>query len=288
MSEPDDENEERQLGRVAGKVAFITGAARGMGRAHAVRLAEEGADIIAVDLCGKVDGVGYSSSTSDELDETARQVKDLGRKVFTAEADVRNQADIDSALEAGVQALGGPDIVVANAGIMAFGAAHDISEEAWQRTVDINLGGSWRTAKAAVPYMVSGGRGGSITFINSVAGLRGGPWLGHYASAKHGLIGLMQSMAGELGPHYIRVNCVHPTQVDTPMIQYQGLYKLFSPESEEPSREEFAAASETMHLIPVPWVDPRDVANAVAFLCSDEARYITGASLPVDAGAAIK
>jgi (+)-trans-carveol dehydrogenase len=275
-------------GRVGGKVAFITGAARGQGRSHAVRLAQEGADIIAVDHCADIETVGYPMATAEDLAETVRQVEALDRRIVARQADVRDTESLRAAVDAGVAELGRLDIVCANAGILSNGPSHELSEDTWGQMIDINLSGVWRTCKAAIPHLIAGGNGGSIVLTSSVAGLRSYSGVSHYVSAKHGVVGLMKTLAQELAPHRIRVNTVNPTQVDTLMIMNEPMYRLFCPDVDEPTREDFAPASQAMHLLPIPWVDPRDVSNAVLFLASDEARYITGTALPVDAGVLIK
>jgi (+)-trans-carveol dehydrogenase len=275
-------------GRVAGKVAFITGAARGQGRSHAVRLAEEGADIIAVDALADIETVPYPMASEADMKETVRLVEALGRRIVALTADVRDYDSIRTALDRGVAELGHVDIVLANAGILSFGAAHELSEQTWAEMIDINLTGVWRTAKAAIPYLVEQGTGGSIILTSSVAGLRSYTGVGHYVSAKHGVVGLMKTLAQELAEHHIRVNTVNPTQVDTPMVQNQDMYDLFSPDIENPTKEDFAQASGETILYPIPWVESIDVSNAVLFLASDEARYITGVALPVDGGVLVK
>jgi (+)-trans-carveol dehydrogenase len=274
-------------GRLAGKVAFITGAARGQGRSHALRLAREGADIIAIDLCGPLPTVGYPLSTPDDLAKTVGLVEELDRRIVAAQADVRDLASLERAVADGVAELGRLDIVCANAGILSSGSLADLSEEAWREMIDINLSGVWRTCRAAIPHLIAGGRGGSIVLTSSVAGLKSYPNIAHYVSAKHGVTGLMRTLAVELAPHRIRVNSVHPTQVDTDMIQNDVMYRLFCPDSENPTREEFAAASRATGLLPVDWVEAIDVSNAVLFLASEDARYITGTALAIDAGALI-
>jgi (+)-trans-carveol dehydrogenase len=271
-------------GRVEGKVAFITGAARGQGRSHAIRLAQEGADIIAVDLCGQVDSVPYAMATPADMAETVQQVEALDRRIVAAQADVRDFGALQAALDAGVAQLGRLDIVSANAGIASTGRVDELTEQSWQDMIDINLSGVWRTAKAVIPHLIAGGRGGSIILTSSVAGLTGAQNIGHYVSAKHGLVGLMRTLALELAPHSIRVNSLHPTMVDTDMIQNQAFYRLFRPDLDSPTAEDARAAFATVNVLPVPWVEPVDGSNALLFLASDEARYITGVSLPVDAG----
>jgi SDR family mycofactocin-dependent oxidoreductase len=277
------------MGRVEGKVAFITGAARGQGRSHAVRLAEEGADIIAVDLCAQVDTVPYPMATPEDLAQTVKAVEALDRRIIATQADVRDFAALKAAVDAGVAELGRLDIVSANAGIASVDASTtDITEQSWADMLDINLTGVWHTAKAAVPHMIAAGNGGAIILTSSAAGLMAYPGIGHYVSAKHGVVGLMRTLALELAPHMIRVNSLHPTQVDTAMIQNETIYRLFSPDDPNPSRDAFIPVSQAMNALPIPWVEPRDISNALLFLASDEARYITGVPLPVDAGAVIK
>ncbi|MFJ9173977.1 mycofactocin-coupled SDR family oxidoreductase [Streptomyces sp. NPDC102360] len=276
-------------GRVEGKVAFITGAARGQGRSHAVRLAEEGADIIAVDICKPLDGVSFAMSTPEDLQETVSQVEKLGRRIVAAEADVRDHDALKGAVDDGVRQLGRLDIVCANAGIGSTGGRmHEMDEKTWRDTIDINLTGVWQTAKVSIPHLIAGGRGGSIILTSSVGGLRGHANIGHYIAAKHGVVGLMRTLAWELGEHNIRVNSLHPSQVNTPMVMHEGTYKMFRPDLENPTVDDFAEASQVMHLLPVPWVEARDVSNAVLYLASDEGRYVTGSTQTIDAGAMLK
>ena len=276
-------------GRVAGKVAFITGAARGQGRSHAIRLAQEGADIIAVDICEDVPGIPYPGATEADLAETVKQVEALDRRIVAAKADVRDYAGLKAALDDGVAQLGRLDIVSANAGIgTAPVAAWEMDESVWQTMIDINLTGVWHTTKAAIPHLIEGGHGGSIILTSSAAGLQAYENIAHYVSAKHGVVGLMRTLALELAPHFIRVNSIHPTQVDTPMIQNEPTWRLFRPDLEHPTEADFAPASQAMNALPIPWVDPVDISNAVLYLASDESRYVTGVTLPVDAGAVIK
>jgi SDR family mycofactocin-dependent oxidoreductase len=277
------------VGRVEGKVAFITGAARGQGRSHAIRLAQEGADIIAVDLCDSVAGITYEAATEEDLAETVKQIEALDRRIVATKADVRDYQALKAAVDDGIAQLGRLDIVSANAGIGSSPyASHELPEPVWQDMIDINLTGVWHTTKAAIPHLIEGGRGGSIVLTSSAAGLKAYQNIAHYVSAKHGVVGLMRTLANELAPHFVRVNSVHPTQVDTPMIMNDDCYRLFRPDLENPTREDFEPASQAMNALPVPWVDPVDISNAVLFLASDEARYITGVTLPVDAGCLIK
>jgi (+)-trans-carveol dehydrogenase len=277
-------------GRVEGKVAFITGAARGQGRAHAVRLAQEGADIIAVDICKKIDTVDViAASTPEDLAETADLVKGHNRRIVTAEVDVRDYDALKAAVDSGVEQLGRLDIIVANAGIGNGGQTLDKTSEAdWTAMIDINLGGVWKTVKAGVPHILNGGRGGSIILTSSVGGLKAYPHTGHYVAAKHGVVGLMRTFAVELGAQNIRVNSVHPTNVNTPLFMNDGTMKLFRPDLENPGPDDMKVVGQLMHTLPIGWVEPEDIANAVLFLASDEARYITGVTLPVDGGSCLK
>ena len=276
-------------GRVEGKVAFITGAARGQGRSHAVRLAQEGADIIAIDICKQIDSVRIPLSTPEDLAETADLVKGHNRRVYTAEVDVRDYDALKAAVDAGVEQLGRLDIIVANAGIGNGGATLDkTGERDWTDMIDVNLGGVWKTVKAGVPHILAGGRGGSIILTSSVGGLKAYPHTGHYVAAKHGVVGLMRTFAVELGQHNIRVNSLHPTNVNTPLFMNEGTMKLFRPDLENPGPDDMAVVAQMMHVLPTGWVEPEDVSNAVLFLAGDEARYITGVTLPIDAGSCLK
>lgn len=274
------------MGKLEGKVAFITGAAKGQGRSHALRLAEEGADIIRVDISEQVATCPYPTASAEDLAETARLVEGLGRRMVTAEADVRDLAALGAAVDKGVAEFGRLDIVCANAGIASFAPGADMAEEMWDEMIAINLSGIWRTCKATIPHLINSG-GGSIVFTSSLAGLKGLAGIAHYASAKHGMLGLMKVLAVEYGAQGIRVNTVHPTNVNTDMIMNDATMGQFGAGGGD-AMAGFATAATQMHLLPIPWVESIDISNAVAFLVSDEARYITGVSLPVDAGASIK
>jgi SDR family mycofactocin-dependent oxidoreductase len=273
------------MGTLDGKVAFITGAARGQGRSHAVRLAREGADVIAVDVCRQLDTVAYPMATPEDLAATVAEVEALDRRIVAVQADVRDAAALASAVAEGVAQLGSVDIVLANAGIAGL-ADPDADEAAvFRETVEVNLTGVYNTVKAAAPTMIEQGRGGSIVLTSSTQGLTGrggdgGAALSAYCAAKHGVVGLMRSFATWLAPHHIRVNTVHPTGVNTPMIV------------NEPFAEFFAANPDTgsifANLLPVDMVEPVDISNAIAWLVSDAARYVTGVMLPVDAGFAVR
>ena len=271
-------------GRLAGKVALITGAARGIGRAQSVRFAEEGADVIALDVCAAIETVVVPAATTDDLAETARLVEAAGGRIVTEVVDVRDADGMRAAADSGASRLGGLDIVCATAGITSRGMATELDERTWQTMLDVNLSGVWRTCKVAVPHLVARGSG-AVVLVSSIAGLRGLVGVAHYTAAKHGVVGLMRSLAQELAPQHIRVNSVHPTNVDTPMIQNAAVSSAFRPDLDRvPTRAEFAEAARSMNMLDVPWIDPVDVANASLFLASDEARYITAVALPVDAG----
>jgi (+)-trans-carveol dehydrogenase len=278
------------MGRVEGKVAFITGAARGQGRSHAIRLAQEGADIIAVDLVAQVDSVPYAMSTPGDLAETVKEIEALDRRVVATEADVRDYSALKKALDDGVAELGRLDIVCGNAGIWSWGMLDQMPEQTWQDMIDIDLTGVWHAAKAAIPHLRAGGRGGSIILTSSVAGLKALVNVGSYVVAKHGVVGLMRTLALELAPDMIRVNSVNPTSVNTDMIQNAPAYAMFAPDLDEKDRtkERLAEHFLAYNALPVPWVEPLDISNAVLWLASDESRYVTGVALPIDAGALTK
>jgi SDR family mycofactocin-dependent oxidoreductase len=277
--------------RVAGKVALVTGAARGMGRSHAVRLAEEGADIIAVDLCGPVASVSpeyYTAATEEDLAETVRLVEKLDSRIVARKADVRDADSLVAAVNEGVAELGRLDAVIANAGVVTFtDDTPGLDEQSWQDLIDVNLTGVWHTIKAATPHLLNTGKGGSITIISSLAGLKGVSNLGAYSASKHGLAGLAKVLASELGPKGIRVNTVHPNCIDTDMLRGEKIFKLFRPDLDEPTFEDLAPTLSTLNAYGMGAIDPVQVSHAVLFLTSDEAACISGAQLPVDAGASV-
>jgi SDR family mycofactocin-dependent oxidoreductase len=272
------------VGKLDGKVAFITGAARGQGRSHALRLASEGADVIAVDICRNLDTVLYPMATRADLDQTVSEVEALDRRIVAVQADVRDGKALRAAVEEGVAQLGSVDIVLANAGVAALGNTESDPEEIFRETIDINLTGVWNTVQAAVPNMIEQGRGGAIVLTSSTQGLTGrggdGVIMTSYAAAKHGVVGLMRSFATWLAPHNIRVNTVHPTGVDTPAINNDVSRAYFEAKPE--------LASVFQNLMDVDVVQPLDISNAIAWLVSDEARYVTGVTLPVDAGFTVR
>ena len=271
------------MGKLDGKVAFITGAARGQGRSHAVRLAEEGADVIAVDLCAQIDTVPYPMATPEDLEETTRQVEQLDRRIVARQADVRDGAALQAALDQGVAELGGVDVVLANAGIAPVSGESDPAR-AFRDVIDVNLVGVWNTVQAAVPTMIEQGRGGAIVLTSSTAGLKGigGDNAGGqgYTASKHAVVGLMRTYANTLAPHRIRVNTVHPTGVNTPMVVNEFMQRWLA---EDPS-----IAGAMANLLPVEMVEPVDISNAILWLVSDDARYVTGVTLPVDAGFTVR
>ncbi|MGN6445870.1 mycofactocin-coupled SDR family oxidoreductase [Amnibacterium sp.] len=278
-------------GRVEGKVAFITGAARGQGRSHAIRLAQEGADIIAVDAAEPIEGMDrfYPGASQADLDETVRQVEALDRRIVARKADVRDYAALKSALDDGVAELGHVDVVSANAGIFQFGdKTEEVADDDWDTVNDINAKGVWHTAKAAIPHLKAQGTGGSIVLTSSTAGLMGTPNVAAYTASKHAVVGIMRTLALELAPFSIRVNTVHPTGVNTQMIRNEATYRLFLPDTPHPTDEQAEEVFRTTNALPVPWVEPVDISNAVLFLASDESRYITGLELKVDAGYTLK
>ncbi len=280
------------MGRVQGKVAFITGAARGQGRSHAVRLAEEGADIIAVDLCRDIDTIGYSLSTPDDLKETARLVEAQDRRVVAVQADVRERAQLQAALERGIAELGKVDVVVAQAAIA--GMKGDPPLQTWVDVVDTNLIGVLNTVHVALPHLQAGASiiatGSTAAYMQTVpyqtvGGDSGGI---SYMTAKRILSQYMHDLARELAPRQIRANVVHPTNVNTDMLQSEPMYRSFRPDLEHPTREDATPAFYVQQAMPIPWIEPMDVSNAVLYLASDEARYVTGMQMRVDAGGYLK
>ncbi|MDQ2706265.1 MAG: mycofactocin-coupled SDR family oxidoreductase [Actinomycetota bacterium] len=268
------------MSRLEGKVALITGAARGQGRSHAVRLARDGADVIALDICAPIDSVAYPLATRDDLARTVAEVEELDRRIVAAEVDVRDADALAAAVADGVARLGGLDIVLANAGIGM--TRPDVADAtAFRDLLEVNLVGVWNTVHAALPTMIEGGRGGSIVLTSSVMGLSGRAGGGNggaegYTAAKHALVGLARGWARWLAPHNIRVNTVHPAGVRTPMIVNEAMEAMFPTPPEH--------GSDIGNLLDVLMLEPEDISNAIAWLVSDEARYVTGVALPVDAG----
>lgn len=280
------------MGLMSGKVVVITGAARGQGRAHAIRFAEEGADIIAMDICRDVETVPYPGARPEELEETVAAVERLDRRIIATQADVRDHDAVREVVDSGVAELGRLDAVVANAGITSYVRAEEMDVDSWSTMIANNLTGVWNVSRAALPHLIANG-GGSMVLISSSAAHIGLPNLSHYSAAKGGVVGLMQSLAVELGPHMIRVNTIHPTTVRTPMALNQATYDLFLPgaglSADSPDDEEkVAEAFKGLNSMPIPWIEPEDIANAAIFLSSEMGRYISGTQLRVDAGSAVK
>jgi SDR family mycofactocin-dependent oxidoreductase len=271
-------------GKLEGKVAFITGAARGQGRSHAVRLAQEGADIIAAGICRQTGTVRYPMAAPQDLDQTVKQVEALDRRIVATQAGVRDYDAVKAGLDEGVAQPGRLDIVCANAGIGSRGRLEETDEQTWQDMIDVNLTGYWHAAKAAIPHLRAGGRGGSIILTSSVAGLKALQNMGHYVPAKHGVVGLMRTLALELAPDMIRVNSVNPASVNTDMIQNAAEYALFAPDLPAGARtgEAVIPRFQQLNALPIPWAEPVDISNAVLWLASDESRYVTGITLPVE------
>jgi SDR family mycofactocin-dependent oxidoreductase len=280
------------MGRVQGKVAFITGAARGQGRSHAVRLAEEGADIIAVDVCHDIDTIGYPLSTPDDLKETARLVEAQDRRIVAVQADVRERAQLQAALERGIAELGKVDIVVAQAGIAGMKGQPPL--QAWTDVLDTNLIGVINAVHAALPHLGEGASiiatGSTAAYLQALPIQKAGTDSGgiSYMVAKRMLSSYMHDLARELAPRQIRANVVHPTNVNTDMLQSEPMYRSFRPDLEHPTREDATPAFHVQQAMPIPWIEPADISNAVLFLASDEARYVTGMQLRVDAGGYLK
>ena len=267
-------------GRVAGRVALVTGAARGQGRSHAVRLAEEGADVIAMDVCADLDTPAYEMGTEDELAETARLVEQHDRRVVTAVADVRDATRLREAVADGVTELGRLDTVCANAGMCTLQPWDEVTPEIWQETLDTNVVGVWNTLTAATPHLIAAG-GGSMIATSSTGGIKGLPFLGPYTASKHAVVGIAKSLANELAKHRIRVNTVHPTGVATRMLEGMGGLDALLGQDE-------SLAPLFQNTFPVETVEPVDISNAIVYLASDDGRYVTGLELTVDAGLVIR
>ncbi len=271
------------MGNLEGKVAFITGAARGQGRAHAVRLASDGADIIALDICADIESMDYPNATPADLEETVKLVEKEGRRIIARQADVRDADEVERLVRDGVAEFGRLDIVIANAGIIRLGGAGD-ARQVFRDIIDVNLIGVWNTVQAAIPSLINGGRGGSIVLTSSSAGLKGtgtdraGGQA--YTAAKRGLVGLMQVWANELAQYSIRVNTIHPTGVATGMVMNEAMAALVAAED--------VAVTAMQNALPIPVLMPEDIAGAVAWLVSDEAKFITGTAWPLDAGFAVR
>ncbi|MER5263857.1 mycofactocin-coupled SDR family oxidoreductase [Actinosynnema sp. NPDC002837] len=279
------------MGRVEDKVVLITGAARGQGRSHAVRLAEEGADIIALDLCEDLPGIDYPMASEEDLEETARLIEKAGRRAFTAKVDVRDRAALQQAIDAGVAELGKLDVVIPNAGIAQLGPGRPLTT--FTQIVDINLTGVLNTVHSSLSYLQPGS---SVIIVGSAVGLMPGhgdpgpmgPGGAAYSVAKQTLVLYTNILATQLAPMSIRINAVHPSNVNTAMMHNPSMYKIFRPDLEEPTPEEGVQGFFAFHAMPIPFVEPEDVSHAVLYLASDESRYTTGTHLKIDAGALVK
>jgi SDR family mycofactocin-dependent oxidoreductase len=272
-----------------GKVAFITGIGKGQGRSHAVRLAREGAHIIGIDALKTYPWMNYRLADQSDVEETIRLVEAEGRRVFFQQADVTDLPSLEASLEAGVAQFGRLDVVVANAGAFPKGdLTWEADASAWRECVEVNLFGVFHTVHAAVPHMVKAGNGGSIIITSSGAAIVSGSYLSDYSAAKAALLSLTRTLAVELAPHWIRANAICPGAVNTDMIANEAIYRMFRPDLDAPTREDTIDVWKSKHLLPVPWLEPSDISNAVAWLASDEARLVTGVTLPVDAGNTIK
>ena len=280
------------MGRLSGKVALVTGAARGQGRSHALRLAREGADVILMDACVRFASVDYDGSTPEDLAETGKLVEAEGRRAFVRQVDARDLPAVASLVDDAIHELGRLDVVVINHGICGYGYSWEITEEEWDEHLAVNLTGVWKMLKVVIPHLIEQGEGGSIIITSSVAGLRGLPLLGHYVASKHGVTGLAKTVANELGQHNIRVNTVHPAGVRTVMggVAFGDERGVEVPFNGELRKPEVATTLGPifMNTLPQTHIDPEDVSHAVAYLASDEARYITGAQIPVDLGTLIR
>ncbi len=274
--------------RFEDKVVFISGAARGQGREHAVRFASEGARIIGVDVCDDVPSVPYPLATEEDLAETVRRVESAGGAMHAERADVRDLDALRSAVRGGMDRFGRLDIIVANAGTYSPGPVQWLTSEAWDETIGINLTGVFNTVRAGVNRILEQGEGGAIVITSSTAGLRGFYGSPAYNAAKHGVVGLMRSLALELAPNNVRVNTVHPTSTNTPMIVNDVFPKLVRMDLDDPTTDDAADFLRPQQALVTPWVEAGDISDAVLWLCSEEARYVTGVTLPVDAGALLK
>lgn len=275
-------------GTLEGRVAFVTGAARGQGRAHAVRLANEGADVIAIDVCGPVsDTITYPAATAEDLAETVRQVEATGRKVLAREVDIRDLAAQQRVVADAIEQFGRLDVVVANAGVLSWGRMFEMSEEQWDSVIDVNLNGTWRTIRAAVPAMIEAGNGGSIIVVSSSAGLKATPGNSHYAASKHGLVAITNSLALEVGEFGIRVNSIHPYSIGTPMVEPEAMMEIFgkyptyihsfSPMPYHPVDHEGKKGLQEFMTV-------EEVSDVVAWLAGDGSRTISGSQIAVDRG----
>jgi SDR family mycofactocin-dependent oxidoreductase len=269
----------RTSGTLQGRVAFITGAARGQGRAHAARLAREGADIIALDICAPVsDSISYAAATPEDLAETVQAVEAEGRKVLARAVDIRDDAALRQLVADGVEQFGRLDILIANAGVLSWGRVWELTDEQWESVVGVNLTGTFRTVRAAVPAMIEAGNGGSIVVVSSSAGLKATPGNGHYSASKHGLVGLTNSLAIELAEYRIRVNSIHPYSIDTPMVEPELMMQVFG------KHPHYIHSFGPMPLQPKGFMAASEVSDVVTWLAGDGSSTLTGAQIPVDKG----
>lgn len=274
------------MGRFDGKVALVTGAARGQGRSHAIALASEGARIIACDINKQIETVPYPMSTPADMAETIKLVEEQDQRILFREADVRDRAAMRELIAEGISEFGHIDIIAANAGIADTVSAVDMTQEAWDDQIGTNLTGVWNSIQPALQPMIDRGTGGAIVITSSLYGVSAPPGnLAHYTAAKHGVVGLMRALANELAPHNIRVNTVHPTYVHTDMVENDAFYRAFNPDA--PTRENFLSTLRELNHLPFSWMDPSDITNAVLYLVGDGARYVTGHTLMVDGGASV-
>jgi SDR family mycofactocin-dependent oxidoreductase len=279
-------------GRVEGKVAFVTGAARGQGRSHAIRLAEEGADIIAVDICAQIESNPYPLATPEDLEETAKAVENAGRRIVARTGDVRDRTQLQEVLEEGIRELGHLDVVVANAGILPMAMGDPLATD-FVDAVDVDLVGVMNAVAVALPHLPDGA---SVVVTGSTAGMMPGaadnPVMGPggagYSWSKRVIISYVEQLALHLAPRFIRANAIHPTNCNTHLLHNDGLYQLFRPDVENPTRDDVLPAFTTFQAMPIPYVEPLDISNLVLFLASDESRYITGQQIRVDAGSLLK
>lgn len=272
---------------LSGKIALVTGAARGQGRSHALRLAREGADIIAIDVPGDIASVPYGMGTAADLAETVEGVEALDRRIVAVHADLRDEGAVQQAVDQGLAAFGKIDIVCANAGILSYAPCWELTSAQWNDTIGTNLNGVWHTIKAALPALMAG-NGGNIVITSSMVGVKPGANALPYVAAKSALLGMTKALAIELGPKNIRVNAVAPTTVNTPMVTHQTTYDLFRPDLTNPTLDDCVESFAGLQALPIPWIETGDVSAAIAWLVSTEARYVTGICLPVDGGASIK